>query len=132
MPTIFARARVADYEIWREVYDVDRPRRAAASLREVGVYRDTDDPNMVLMVWDATGTDGFMKMLGSAALHDKMKEADVRSVPETWDTVKLLKLGIERERLEDLEGADKLGHWMETVDADVSEVRRWAGMLGRR
>ena len=84
MPTIFARHPVADYEAWRRVYDDDLPRRDAAGLREVGVYRDTNYPNMVLLVWDADSTDGFMEMLGSEGLRDRMEEAGVVGAPETW------------------------------------------------
>ncbi len=84
MPTIFLQHRVADYEAWRPVYDADLPRRDAAGLREVGVYRHADDPNMVLIAWDADQVDGFMGMLGSDDLKAKMEEAGVVSAPEYW------------------------------------------------
>ena len=51
---------------------------------EEAVYRDIDDPKMVLMVWDADSTDDFMEMLGSEELHNKMKEAGVVSGLDTW------------------------------------------------
>ena len=84
MATIFARHRVADYEAWRPVYDDDVGRRDAAGLQQIGVYRDADDPNMVLMVWEADDTEGFIDMLGSEELKEKMQEAGVISPPEAW------------------------------------------------
>jgi hypothetical protein len=84
MSTIFLQHRVADYDAWRPVYDADRPRRDAAGLREIGVYRDADDPNMVLIVWDADGPEGFRAMFTSEELKAKMQEAGVVSAPEYW------------------------------------------------
>lgn len=84
MPTVFERHRVADYEAWRPVYDDDIGRRDAAGLRQIGVYRDTDDPNTILMVFEADDVEGFMSMLGSEGLQEKMQEAGVISPPEAW------------------------------------------------
>ncbi len=84
MPTIFMRARVADYEAWRPVYDDDVARRDAAGLREVGVYTDPSDPNVVVMIFDADSTDGYIEMLGSEDLRAKMEEAGVVGAPESW------------------------------------------------
>ena len=84
MPTIFARHRVTDYEAWRPIYDDDVERRDAAGLREVGVYTDPDDPNTVVIIFDADSTDGFFEMLGSEDLRAKMEEAGVVGAPETW------------------------------------------------
>ena len=89
MPRIFSQHRVADYGAWRAIYDADAERRDAAGLREVGVYTDTDDPNMVLIVFDADSTDGFIEMLGSADLREKMEEAGVVGAPEAWAGEKL-------------------------------------------
>ena len=84
MPTIFARHRVTDYEAWRPIYDDDVERRNAAGLREVGVYSDPNDPNVILIVFDADSTDGFIEMLGSEGLRAKMEEAGVVGAPQTW------------------------------------------------
>ncbi|MFQ5675533.1 MAG: hypothetical protein ACE5G1_06505, partial [bacterium] len=50
--TVFLRHKVADYSAWRPVYDADEPRRNEAGLKEIGVYRDADDENMILLVWE--------------------------------------------------------------------------------
>ena len=84
MPTIFVRHRLTDYEAWRPIYDDDVERRNAAGLREVGVYTDPNDPNMVVAIFDADNTDGFFEMMGSEDLRAKMEEAGVVGEPETW------------------------------------------------
>ena len=82
--TIFLKHKVSDYSAWRLVYDADAPRRLEAGLQEMGVYRDSDNENMVLMVWSAEDGNALKAMLESADLAEKMKEAGVTSVPETW------------------------------------------------
>ena len=84
MPTIFVRHRLTDYEAWRPIYDDDVERRDAAGVREVGVYTDPNDPNVVLIVFDADNTDGFIEMMGSEDLRAKMEGAGVVGAPEVW------------------------------------------------
>jgi hypothetical protein len=42
MPRVFIAHPVADYDTWRPVYDADKPRRAAAGITDVAVFRDAD------------------------------------------------------------------------------------------
>jgi heme-degrading monooxygenase HmoA len=84
MGTVFLRHKVADYVAWRPIYDADEPRRNEAGLKEIGVYRDADDENMILIVWETDDTNAFKAMVESPDLADKMKEAGVTSEPETW------------------------------------------------
>ena len=84
MPTVFLRHKVADYDAWRPIYDGDLARRGEAGLREIGVYREADDQNMVLIVWDADQLDGIKAMVASDDLKAKMQEAGVISPPEVW------------------------------------------------
>ncbi len=82
--TVFLKHKVADYDAWRSAYDADTPRRAAAGLKEMGVYMEADDENMLLLVWEANNMDTFNSMLESPDLAAKMKEAGVVSKPEAW------------------------------------------------
>ena len=84
MGTVVLRHKVADYSAWRPVYDADAPRRAEAGLKEVGVYRDADDENMVLIVWGTEDGDTVKALVESPDLADKMKEAGVTSEPQVW------------------------------------------------
>ena len=81
---VFVKHSVADYSAWRPVYDADASRRAEAGLKEMGVYRDANDENMLLLVWQSDNMDTFNSMLESPDLAEKMKEAGVTSKPEAW------------------------------------------------
>jgi quinol monooxygenase YgiN len=50
MPTFLVRHRVADYDAWRAVYDGAGPMQQAAGVTDAAVYRDADDPNVVLVL----------------------------------------------------------------------------------
>lgn len=84
MPEVLLRHRVADYDAWRPFYDDDRPRREEAGLRDLAVYRDADDPDMVLLLWEADGLDALRGMLASEDLGAIMRKAGVISEPEVW------------------------------------------------
>lgn len=50
MPTFFVRHRVADYDAWRAVYDGAGEMQRAAGVTNAAVYRDAEDPNVVLIL----------------------------------------------------------------------------------
>ncbi len=81
---VFLKHKVADYSAWRPAYDADASTRAEAGLKEAGVYRDADDENMILIVWDAEDGNALQAMLESPDLAEKMKAAGVTSKPEAW------------------------------------------------
>lgn len=80
----FLKHKVADYAAWRPLYDADATRRTESGLQEMGVYRNVDDENMILVVWDAKDGAVVQAMLESEDLAAKMKEAGVLSPPEAW------------------------------------------------
>ena len=84
MATVFVRHKVADYAAWKPVYDADLPRRNAAGLKEVGIYRESGDENMVLLIWEVENPEVMTEMLQSEDLAEKMKEAGVLTKPEAW------------------------------------------------
>lgn len=82
--TVFITHTVADYEAWRPLYDADGARRAEAGLDELGVYRASDDENLILISWQAKDGAIVQAMLADPSLAEKMKEAGVMSKPEAW------------------------------------------------
>ena len=83
---IFLKHKVNDYSAWRPVYDEDASRRQEAGMRDLAVYRDADDENMLLLTWEAENVDGFNQMMESEDLKTKMEEAGVISKPEVFVT----------------------------------------------
>jgi len=49
MPTFFVRHRVADYDAWRAVYDGAGEMQRSAGVTDAAVFRNADDPNVVLV-----------------------------------------------------------------------------------
>ena len=84
MATVFLKHEVADYEAWRSAYDADQPRRDAAGLSEIGVYRDASDGNTVLLAWRTSDLEAFTAMVESEELKAKMEEAGVTGPPDIW------------------------------------------------
>ena len=78
------RHKVADYSAWRPAYDADAPRRESAGLKELGVYRDAADQNMILMLVEVEDASVLRAMMASPDLAEKMKEAGVISKPDAW------------------------------------------------
>jgi quinol monooxygenase YgiN len=50
MATFLVRHRVADYDAWRAVYDDAGAMQREAGVTDAAVYRDADDPNVVLIL----------------------------------------------------------------------------------
>lgn len=84
MATIFVQHSVADYDAWRPHYDEDQPRRDAAGLTDLGVFRGADDSNVVLLAWNADDLGGFEAMMASEGLRDRMQSAGVVGPPQVW------------------------------------------------
>jgi hypothetical protein len=83
MSTVFIRHPVQSYEKWRPYFDEDRERRARAGLGEVGVFRNADDPNDVLIVFSGDRT-GVTEMLADKGLKEVMDKAGVKSPPQAF------------------------------------------------
>ena len=77
MVTVFIRHKVADYSAWKPLFDADRPRHHSAGINEVGIYRESSDENMVLVIFEAENQEAIKEMLQSEDLAEKMKEAGV-------------------------------------------------------
>ncbi|MCH8293301.1 cyclase [Candidatus Poribacteria bacterium] len=84
MATVFLKHEVADYSAWKPLYDADLPRRNAAGLKEIGVYREASDENMVVVIFEVENPEVIKEFLQSEDLAEKMKEAGVLTKPEVW------------------------------------------------
>lgn len=80
----FVKHEVTDYAAWRPVYDADAARRMESGLEEMGVYRATDNANMILMMFSADDGNAAKMMMESEDLAAKMQEAGVVGKPEVW------------------------------------------------
>ena len=81
MVTVFIRHEVADYSVWKPLFDADSLRR---NHKEIGVYREASNENMVLVILEVENSEVLKEMLQSEDLAEKMKEAGVLTKPEVW------------------------------------------------
>lgn len=77
MTTVIALHRVADYDVWRPVYDSLDEVRSAAGVTHQEVLRCQDDPNLVIVRHDFGNRGDADAFFGSAELKQGMTEAGV-------------------------------------------------------
>jgi heme-degrading monooxygenase HmoA len=77
MPYLLERHQVQDYSRWREVFDADAEGRKEAGCRGTRVFRNAEDPEevVVLFEWDSLGS--ARRCIESATLGRKFEEAGV-------------------------------------------------------
>ena len=84
MPMVFAQHRVADFDAWKPAYEADQARREENGMKDIAVFRQDGDENMIMLVWETDDPAGLGRMMSDPGLADKMKEAGVISQPEAW------------------------------------------------
>ncbi len=84
MPTLFLKHKVASYDTWRPAYDGHLSKRNEAGLKEIGVYRESKDPNTLLIAWATDDVNKARTFISSPDLKTRMKEAGVISEPVIW------------------------------------------------
>jgi len=84
MPTLFLKHKVSSYDSWRPAYDAHVSKRTEAGLKEIGVYRDSKDPNSLLIAWATDDVSKAKTFIDSPDLKARMKEAGVLMDPKFW------------------------------------------------
>jgi quinol monooxygenase YgiN len=82
MPSMLVRHHVQDYAKWRPGYDAHGPIRQAAGCTGTQVFRDSKDPNeiVLLLKWDnLTNARAFAQ---SPDLRDTMQRLGVEGQPD--------------------------------------------------
>lgn len=75
------RHKVKDFAAWKQAYDADAPRRAAASITSARVCRLADDPNDVVVIAEFEDAGKLQDFLASPDLHALMEQAGVLEPP---------------------------------------------------
>ena len=77
MPYLLERHKVRDYDRWREIFDADTGRRASAGCRGARIFRNADDPEEVVGLFEWDGLESARRRIGSGALSRKFDESGV-------------------------------------------------------
>ena len=84
MATLFVRHQVADYSMFRKVYDDFDTERRGMGVSSHGVYTLDGDPNDVTIYHEFASMELAKAFAGSARLKETMMAAGVRSAPDVW------------------------------------------------
>ena len=81
---VIVRHKVRDFKTWKPVYDAHKPKRAEAGLNEKHLFRSVDDPNEVVLLFEAQDLTRAKAFGSSADLRHKMEEGGVVDKPTIY------------------------------------------------
>ncbi len=81
---VIVRHKVRDFNKWKPVYDAHKPKRAEAGLSEKYLFRGADEPNEVVVLFEAQDLKRAKAFGSSADLHHKMEEGGVVDKPTIY------------------------------------------------
>jgi hypothetical protein len=82
MGAMIVRHPVRDYAAWRPVYDAHEAARTAAGLTNGRVFRSTEDPNDILLLFDMADRLRAEEFAASDDLRKAMQGAGVVGTPD--------------------------------------------------
>ena len=86
MATLFVRHTVADYAVWRRIFDDFAPTQQALGVTGKAVYQAADDANDITVTHDFATLEAARAFAGSPELKSAMHDAGVTSAPTIWFT----------------------------------------------
>jgi hypothetical protein len=82
MMHVLVRHSVADFAKWKPVYDAHLAARQKAGLREKNLLRSVDNPNEVVLLFEAEDLKRAQAFAESSDLRDAMQKAGVVGKPD--------------------------------------------------
>jgi hypothetical protein len=84
MPHVLIRHKVQDFAKWKPGYDGHLPARQAAGLTERLLARNADNPNEVILLFEARDLGKARAFASSADVKQKMQEVGVIDKPDVY------------------------------------------------
>jgi hypothetical protein len=84
MPHVLIRSKVQDFAKWKVKYDEHVSMRKAAGLTERYVLRNADNPNELILLFEATDLDKARAFASSDDLRQRMQEAGTVDKPDIY------------------------------------------------
>jgi hypothetical protein len=84
MAFMLTRAKVRDFKTWKPAYDAHLPARNEAGLTEKYLLRNADDPNELVILFEAQDLDRAKTFAASADLRERMQESGVIDKPDIF------------------------------------------------
>ena len=84
MPYLLVRHKVSDFSKWKAAYDAHLPAREEAGLKEGHLLRNMEDPNEVILLFEAEDLQKAKEFGASADLREAMQNAGVVDKPDIY------------------------------------------------
>ena len=84
MPYVLIRHKVNDFPKWKSAYDAHSGARQKAGLQEEHLLRNSEDPNEVILLFEAQDIQKAKEFAGSSDLREAMKNAGVIDKPDVY------------------------------------------------
>ncbi len=81
---VLVRHKVRDYSVWKRVYDAHLPKRLEAGLTEKYLFRDANDTNEVITLFEAKDLGRAKAFIESLDLRETMEKAGVIDKPDVY------------------------------------------------
>jgi hypothetical protein len=82
MNNVIIRHKVEDFNKWKPVYDGNLSARQAAGLKDIRLWRNLNDPDEIVMLFEVADITKAKKFSESTELKEKMQEAGVLGPPD--------------------------------------------------
>lgn len=92
MPYALVRHKVEDYEKWKPVFDEDAANREASGSKGGYLFRNADDPNELLILFEWDELENVRRFGQSEDLQEKMQQAGVVDRPDFYFLVETERL----------------------------------------
>ena len=84
MPYLLVRHKVTDFSTWKAAYDAHLTARQKAGLKQEHLLRSIDDPNEVILLFEAEDVQKAQEFGNSSDLREAMQKAGVVDKPDIY------------------------------------------------
>jgi antibiotic biosynthesis monooxygenase (ABM) superfamily enzyme len=94
MPYVLVRHKIEDYAKWKPVFDEDAAARKPGGSQGGQLFRNANDPNEILIIFQWDTLDNAQKFVQSPQLAAKMQQAGVTDQPDVYFLEEIEKLSV--------------------------------------
>jgi len=84
MASLFVKHTVADYNVWKPIFDEHASERSKYGITGHSLHRDAQEPNTIIIAMRASNLARAQEFASSDDLREVMMKAGVQGMPEIW------------------------------------------------
>ena len=82
MAYVFAKHKVADYKVWKSIFDAFIETRRAGGEKSFQIFHQDNDPDNLYLMFEWDNLDNARKFMSSEDLKNTMRKAGVTEAPQ--------------------------------------------------